>query len=101
MMNPGRHRIKNPRYGANGTEPAHGPPRSDENAVFSLHNGYKAPAYEPRVEDPTVRGRHAARQNGHAAEPILFAEGTRNGTTTHAVNGNGHSATATVTSNGN
>jgi len=98
MMNPGRHRIKNPRYGANGTDPAHGPPHSAENGVFSLHNGYQAPTYEPRVDEPAVRGRHAARQNGHAA---VISEGTSNGAATYGVNGNGHSVQGTVTGNGN
>ena len=42
MMNPGRHRIKNPRYGANGTEPARGPVHSDENGVFQYAPMYRS-----------------------------------------------------------
>src|SRR5271163_1936967 len=93
MMNPGRHRIKSPRYGS---EPARGPVHSDENGVFSLHNGHQAQAYESRVDDPTVRGRHAARHNGHSG---VITDGVANGAATYGVNG--YSGTETMTSNGN
>ncbi len=106
MMNPGRHRIKNPRYAANGTKPASGPVHPDEHVVTSLHSGYQVPVYEPGADDPTVRGRHAARHtpaNGHSGEAVVIAEGTANGAATYGVNGNGHSGagTETVTGNGN
>jgi membrane fusion protein, multidrug efflux system len=93
MMNPGRHRMKSPRYGS---EPARGPVHSDESGVFSLHNGHQAPAYESRVDDPTVRGRHAARHNGHSG---VITDGAANGAATYGVNG--YSGTETMTSNGN
>ena len=105
MMNPGRHRVKNARYVANGSQAGHGPVPPDEKVVYSLHAGYQIPAYEPSADDPTVRGRHAARHaptNGHSAEPVVIMDGA-GVAATYGGNGNGHSGgrTDTVIGNGN
>ncbi len=85
MMNPGRHRTRNPRHAANGAKPAHGPPHPDEHLVTSPRTAYQVPTYEPGADD-AVRGRHAAlgthvaSGNGHSADGVVMAGAVMAGT---------------------